>query len=208
LEVTKARAAFLPTVSVTLSHSAGNLQYLNNQVSVNTAENTNSFRQGTANVAMLQVSIPLFDGLSTVSREREARAQKEKARADLDDARLEAETREKQIYLDLSSAFAREHTLADALKSSELALASNRAAYEVGLRINSDVLRAEDTVYATQRDLAHSRYEIVLDHLRLRANAGVLSLNDLRTVDALLVPAAGDGSLEAARILTGINDKQ
>jgi outer membrane protein len=186
LEVKKSRAAFLPTVSVSLSHSAGNLEYLNNQTSISTTGNTNSFRQGTTNVAMLQVSIPLFDGFSTLSKEREARAQKEKAAADLDDARLEAETHEKQIFLDLEDAFAREHTLAEALKSSELSLASNRAAYGVGLRINSDVLRAEDIVYTTKRDLARNRYEIVLDHLRLRANAGDLGEDDVRVVDALL----------------------
>ncbi|MDP9650926.1 outer membrane protein [Paraburkholderia caledonica] len=186
LELKKSRAAFLPTVSVSLSHSAGNLEYLNNQTSISTTGNTNSFRQGTTNVAMLQVSIPLFDGFSTLSKEREARAQKQKAAADLDDARLEAETHEKQIFLDLEDAFAREHTLAEALKSSELALASNRAAYGVGLRINSDVLRAEDIVYTTKRDLARNRYEIVLDHLRLRANAGDLGEDDVRVVDALL----------------------
>lgn len=197
LEVKKSRAAFLPTVSLSLSHSAGNLEYLNAQTSINTTGNANSFRQGTSNVAMVQVSLPLFDGFSTLSKEREARAEKEKAIADLDDARLEAQTREKQLFLNLDNAFARERTLVEALKSSELALASNRAAYEVGLQINSDVLRAEDIVYTTKRDLARSRYEIVLDHLRLRANAGELGEDDLRAVDALLREPVSDTQARA-----------
>jgi outer membrane protein len=194
LEVKKSRDAFLPTVSVTLSHSVGNLEYLNDQVSISTGGNANSFRQGSTNVAMLQVSIPIFDGLSTLSRERQAQAERDKADADLESARLDAQTREQQIYLDLDSAFARARTLNEALKSGKLAMESNRAAYAVGLRINSDVLRAEDSVYSTERDLAHSRYDIVLNHLRLRANAGELTEGDLHVVDALLAPAEADNS--------------
>jgi len=192
LEVQKSHEAFLPTVSVTLSHSAGNLEYLNDQVSIGTGSNANSFRQGSSNVAMLQASIPIFDGFSTLSKEREARALKDKADADLDNARLNAEAQEQQIYLDLDNAFARARTLNDASNASRLATESNRAAYAVGLRINSDVLRAEDVVYSTQRDLVHSRYDIVLDHLRLRANVGELSEDDLRAVDAMLISPAPD----------------
>jgi outer membrane protein len=194
LEVKKSHDAFLPTASVTLSHSAGNLEYLNDQVAISTGGNANSFRQGSSNVAMLQISIPLFDGFSTLSREREARAQNEKADADLDTARLNAEAQEREVYLDLDNAFARARTLDDALRASVLATESNRAAYAVGLRINSDVLRAEDVVYSTQRDLAHSHYDIVLNHLRLRANAGELSDDDMRAVDALLTSPASDPS--------------
>ena len=185
-EVRKARAAFLPTVGVTLSHSGGNLNYLNDQVAINTSGNQNSFHQGSSNVAMLQISIPLFDGLSTVSAERAALAQDDKAQADFDDARLEAELRAKQIYLDLSNAFAQEQTLSRALAAGRLALESNRTGYDVGLRINTDVLRAEEVVYTTSRDLARSRYEIVLDHLRLRANAGELNEQDIQTISSLL----------------------
>lgn len=199
LELKKSRATFLPTVNVTLSHSAGNLEYLNDQVAISTSGNANTYRQGTANVAMLQVSIPLFDGFSTLSKEREARAQKDKADADLDNARLNAQAQEREVYLDLDSAFARARTLDGALRAASLATESNRAAYAVGLRINSDVLRAEDVVYSTQRDLARSRYDIVLNHLRLRANAGELGEEDVRAVSALLSAITPESSPASAK---------
>ncbi len=199
LEVKKSRDTFLPTVSVVLSHSVGNLEYLNDQVAISTGGNANSYRQGTSNVAMLQVSIPLFDGFSTLSKEREARAKKDKSDADLDNARLNAQAREREVYLDLDTAFARARTLDDALRAASLATESNRAAYAVGLRINSDVLRAEDVVSSTARDLAHSRYDILLNHLRLRANAGELGEDDVRTVDALLSATAPEPSHPVAQ---------
>ena len=199
IEVKKSRDTFLPTVSVTLSHSVGNLEYLNDQVSISTGGNANTYRQGTSNVAMLQVSIPLFDGFSTVSQEREARAQRDKADADLDNARLNAQAQEREVYLDLETAFARASTLEGALKTAILATESNRAAYAVGLRINSDVLRAEDVVYSTQRDLARSRYDVVLNHLRLRANAGELGEDDVRAVNALLSAITPESSPPSAQ---------
>jgi outer membrane protein len=185
-ELAKNRAAFLPTVSVTLSHSNGNLEYLNDQVAISTDGNQNTFHQGNANVAMLQISIPLFDGFSTVSKERETDALRDKAQSDLEDARLTAEFQAKQLYLHLANDFAQQQTLSRALASSSLALDSNKVGYEVGVRINTDVLRAQDVVYAAERDLARSRYDIVLDHLRLRANAGQLGEQDLQAVNAIL----------------------
>lgn len=185
-ELARVRATFLPTADLSLGHSSGNLQYLNDQVSINTGGSLNSWHQGSSNAVMLRVSIPLFDGFSTVSKERETRALKDKAESDLADARLQAEFQATQIFLHLANAFAQQETLSSALAASKLALDSTRIGYEVGVRVNADVLRAQDLVYSVQRDLKRTRYDIVLDHLRLRANAGELGEQDLRQANDLL----------------------
>ncbi len=188
-ELKRIRATFLPTISLTLSHGSGNLEYLDGQVPVNTYANQNSFHQGSASVAMLQISIPLFDGFSTVSKERETLALRDKAQSDLADARLEAEFQAKRIFLHLANSFAQQSTRASALAAARLALASNKVGYDVGVRVNADVLHAQDVVYSAQRDLKRTRYDIILDYVRLRANAGLLCEHDLQQVNALLTGA-------------------
>ncbi|KPD14804.1 hypothetical protein ADM96_37305 [Burkholderia sp. ST111] len=188
-ELARVRAMFLPTVDLTFSHSTGNLDYLNDQMLVDTAGSANSWHQGHANTVMLRLSIPLFEGFSTVSKERETRALKDKAESDLADARLQAEYQATQIFIHLANAFAQQEMLTSALAATKLALASTKTAYEVGVRVNADVLRAQDLVYSTQRDLKRTRYDIVLDHLRLRANAGELGEQDIQQANALLTNA-------------------
>ncbi len=66
------------------------------------------------------------------------------------------------------------------------ALESNKLGYEVGVRINIDVLNAQDTLFTTRRDLAKARYDTILNGLKLKAQAAVLSDEDLQAVNALL----------------------
>jgi outer membrane protein len=73
-----------------------------------------------------------------------------------------------------------------ALVSSQSALESNKLGYEVGVRINIDVLNAQQQLYATRRDLAKARYDTLLAQLRLKAAAGGLSEDDVQAVNALL----------------------
>ena len=54
------------------------------------------------------------------------------------------------------------------------------------MRINIDVLNAQDTLFTTRRDLAKSRYDTILNGLKLKAQAAVLSDEDLQAVNALL----------------------
>jgi outer membrane protein len=70
--------------------------------------------------------------------------------------------------------------------SSQSALESNRLGYQVGVRINIDVLNAQQQVYSTRRDLAKARYDTVMNGLRLKAAAGTLTEADLAVVNALL----------------------
>jgi outer membrane protein len=72
--------------------------------------------------------------------------------------------------------------------SSQSALDSNRLGYEVGVRINIDVLNAQQQLYSTRRDLALARYNLLVNQLKLRAAVGGLRQEDLERVNAALVP--------------------
>ena len=49
----------------------------------------------------------------------------------------------------------------------------------MGVRINIDVLNAQQQLYSTRRDLAKARYDTLMNSLRLKAAAGNLSEADL-----------------------------
>ncbi|MBK7953180.1 MAG: TolC family protein, partial [Candidatus Accumulibacter sp.] len=69
--------------------------------------------------------------------------------------------------------------------SSLSSLESNRLGYEVGVRINIDVLNAENQVYVTRRDLAKARFNTLLAQLKLKAAVGSLAESDLERINSL-----------------------
>ena len=71
-------------------------------------------------------------------------------------------------------------------RSSQLALESNRLGYEVGVRINIDVLNAQQQLFAAQRDLAKARNDTLLASLQLRAAVGGLQPADVEAVSQVI----------------------
>jgi outer membrane protein len=136
--------------------------------------------------AGLQFSVPIFNGGSLDSRQREAIAQLDKAENDVISAQRAAAQSSRAIYKKLSSGLATVKALQQAEKSSQLALDSNQLGYQVGVRINIDVLNAQQQLFSTQRDLARARYEVLLDTLRLKQATGSLVETDLQAISALL----------------------
>ncbi|MBK9018638.1 MAG: TolC family outer membrane protein [Sulfuritalea sp.] len=134
----------------------------------------------------LQLSIPIYAGGVTASRDREAVALKEKAAADLDNARRTAALNARQAYLGVSSGLAQVKAYEAALTSSQSALDSNKLGYEVGVRINIDVLNAQSQLFDTRQKLAKARLDTLGALLKLKASAGSLSEDDVAAINALL----------------------
>ena len=61
---------------------------------------------------------------------------------------------------------------------------ANRTGYEVGVRINLDVLNAQQQLFTSQRDLAQARYTYLVGVMRLRAAAGTLEADAIRELAA------------------------
>jgi outer membrane protein len=136
--------------------------------------------------AIVQLTIPLFSGGYTQSVVREKSALASKALADYENTRRNVAQATRQAYLAFTSGLAQVKAYEAAELSALSALDSNKLGYEVGVRINIDVLNAQDTLFTTRRDLAKSRYDTILNGLKLKAQAAVLSDEDLRAVNALL----------------------
>lgn len=120
------------------------------------------------------------------ARIRETLALVDKNRNDIEAARRLASLGVRQSYLGVTSGVASVAAQQQALKSAETLLASTKLGLEVGVRTNLDVLNAQQQVTQVQRDLALARYNTLLNDLRLKAAAGVLSEDDLRATNAYL----------------------
>jgi outer membrane protein len=136
----------------------------------------------------LQLALPLYQGGSLNSKEREAAALYQKSKDDLENARRSAALVARQSYLSVINGIAQVGALEQARVSSQSALASNKLGYEVGVRINIDVLNAQQQLYSTERDLAVARYNTITNQLRLKAAAGSLRGEDLEEVNRALNP--------------------
>ena len=134
----------------------------------------------------LQLTLPIFSGFSTTSQVRQAISLEEKARTDLDTAKRNAAQGARTAYLGVQSGLSQVRALEAAETSSKLALEANQLGYQVGVRINIDVLNAQQQLYSTRRDLAKARYDTLVSGLRLKAAAGSLSQEDLSQLNALL----------------------
>lgn len=140
----------------------------------------------TSKVVGLQLALPLYQGGATASRIREALANEERARQDLENVRRTAELAARQAFLGVTNGMAQVNALQAALVSSQSSLDSTRLGLEVGVRTQVDVLNAQQQLFSTRRDLAQARYNYILSLLRLKAAVGTLAEEDLVKVNGWL----------------------
>lgn len=174
--------------------SAGHLPTLDLVANKGNNKSVNSFTgapfETEFNNVGLQLNIPLFQGGAVISRQREAAANRNAAQSGLESSKRNAALATRQYYLGVVNGLAQIKALKAARESSLSALESNKLGYEVGVRINIDVLNAENQVYTARRDLAKATFDTLMAQLRLRAAVGSLGDADLEQINALLDPAS------------------
>ena len=148
-------------------------------------------RDTTSSSIGLQLQLPIFQGGSVSSREREAAALYQRSKDDVENSRRTAVLTARQLYLSTLNGITQVAALEQAKVSSQSALDSNKLGYEVGIRINIDVLNAQQQLYSTERDLALARYNTILNNLRLKAASGTLREEDLEEVNRVLTVVVG-----------------
>ncbi|TAN73546.1 MAG: channel protein TolC [Gallionella sp.] len=151
--------------------------------------NGGSFGVGSDNTSKsigVQLSLPLFQGGATQSKWREAQANRDRARQELENARREVALQTRTAYLGVVSGIAQVKALQQALVSSESVLEASKMGQEVGVRTNLDVLNAQQQLYLTRRDLYQAEYNYLLSQLRLKAATGSLGEDELGKVNQAL----------------------
>ncbi|MDR0378349.1 MAG: TolC family protein, partial [Candidatus Accumulibacter sp.] len=175
-EVERMRAGHYPTLDVVANYGRND--------SLASATTGGSLQTDTRNIG-LQLSIPIYEGGAVNSKVREAIANRSAARSLLENSRRVAVLDARQSFLGVVNGLARIQALEAALVSGISALEANRLGYDVGVRINIDVLDAEQQVYVTRRDLARARFDTLLAQLELKAAVGTLDEDDLARIGPL-----------------------
>ncbi len=175
-EVDKARGGHYPTLDLVANYGRNHA-------------NGGTFGIGSdtrnANIGVV-LNVPLFQGGATSAKWREAEANRERAQAELENARRTVATQTSLAYLGVVSGMAQVQALQQALRSSESVLEASKLGHEVGVRTNLDVLNAQQQLYATRRDLYQAQYNYLLSQLRLRAAVGALNEDELGKINQAL----------------------
>ncbi len=178
LETTKAEAGNKPTLDGTLGYN----------ISRNPNGGTTSGLSSQTNSASIGVvfNYPLFAGYAIQNRIKETVSLEEKARNDLEGAKRAIAQATRTAYFGVVSGQGQVKALEAAEASSQSALDANKLGYQVGVRINIDVLNSQSQLFQIKRDLAKARYDVLVGGLRLRQANGTLKPEDLDAVNTLL----------------------
>ncbi|WP_334153464.1 TolC family outer membrane protein [Tepidimonas sp.] len=178
LEVRKAEAAKGPTLDAVAQY-----QFARAPSSVATIPGY--LRSQTASIGV-QFNLPLYSGGALDNRVKETMALEDKARNDVEGAVRGVSQATRAAFFGVQSGLGQVRALEAAEASSQSALEANQLGYQVGVRINIDVLNAQSQLYQTKAQLAKARYDVLVGTLRLRQAAGVLKSEDLQPINALL----------------------
>ena len=178
LETRKAQAGHKPTLDVTAGYNIAQ----NN----GSAAAAQDYRTNAATIG-LAFNLPLFAGYAIQNRVRETLALEEKARHDLEATKRTVAQATRTAFYGVLSGQGQIRALEAAEASSQSALDANKLGYQVGVRINIDVLNSQSQLFQTKRDLARARYDVLVGGLRLRQASGTLRAEDLQSVNALLL---------------------
>jgi outer membrane protein len=180
LETTKAEAGHKPTLDLVAGYTP--TRYKNGKGINSSQVDTN------ATSMSLSFNMPLFAGFATQNRIKETIALEDKARSDLEAAERAVAQATRSAFFGLQSGLGQVNALQAAEASSQSALDANKLGYQVGVRINIDVLNSQSQLFQTKRDLAKARYDVLLGQLKLRQAVGSLTEADLAAINALLNP--------------------
>jgi outer membrane protein len=139
-----------------------------------------------ANQIGLQFSVPIFTGGLINSNARQTAALYDQSIANLDFLKKSNAVATKQAYLGFTNGIAQIKAYEAAEKSALTSLQSNRTGYNVGVRINIDVLNAQDQLITTQSSLYKARYDAIMNGIKLKSLSAVLTDDDVIAVNKLL----------------------
>jgi protease secretion system outer membrane protein len=148
-------------------------------------ESLNTYNQATVNRSIgVQVSIPIYQGGAVNAATRQAAANYEKAQADVDARTAKIMVDLRKAHSLVQSSVHKIEALAKAVESGKELMKATQQSIKGGVRINLDLLNAQQQLYTSQRDLAQARYSYLIGILHLRAIAGTVGDNDIRELAA------------------------
>ena len=134
----------------------------------------------------IQLTFPIYSGGLVSSQVRQAVYQHRAAKERLERVARQTEHDARDAYLGVLSEISRVKALHRAVESNLTALRATESGYEAGTRTAVDVLQSRQQWVQAQTDYAHSRYDYMLNVIKLQQAAGTLSEQSLQRLNALL----------------------
>jgi protease secretion system outer membrane protein len=173
LEIGKQRAGHYPRIDLIAAYSKGD------------AESINTYNQNSVNRTIgVQVNLPLYQGGAINAATRQAAAGYGRAQADFDVRNNKVMVELRKAHSIVLSSVHKIEALEKAVASGQLLMRATEQSIKGGVRINLDLLNAQQQLYTSQRDLAQARYSYLIGLVRLRAAAGTLDADSVREAAA------------------------
>lgn len=173
LEIGRQRAGHAPRLDFVATYSKGD------------SETLNTYTQDTVNRSIgIQLTVPIYAGGAVNATTRQAVAGYERAKADLDVKTNKILIELRKAHDLVASSVSRVGALVKATESGKELMKATEQSIKGGVRINLDLLNAQQQLFSSQRDLAQARYSYLLGLMRLRAAAGTLDSDNVRQIAA------------------------
>ncbi|PPK68272.1 outer membrane protein [Methylobacter tundripaludum] len=167
---------------------SGHLPRLDLIGSYGASDNTSSFgARGDTQSIGVQLNVPLFEGGAVNSRTRQAGYEYQAAKEDLVAKKRAVKRQVKDAYRGIMTAISRVAALKAAVISATSALEATEAGFGVGTRTMIEVLNEQRNLYRAKRDFARTRYDYLINSIKLKQAASSLSQDDIEQVNRLLV---------------------
>ncbi len=172
-QLSRTRADYWPSLALIANHQR--------------SSDSNYFTDRERNTLVgVQLSMNLLDGGGTTAKTVQAVAQLERARQEQESLTSDAEIKASQAFLEVVSGVAQITAYQQAVKSGEITLIGMQVGQKAGLRTNTDVLNAQQQLFAARRDLQKERYTYLINRLTLKAAVGDLGDASVEAVDRLV----------------------
>jgi outer membrane protein len=137
----------------------------------------------------LQLSFPIYSGGMVSSQVRQAVYQHRAAKERVERVARQTEHDARDSYLGVLSEISRVKALRRAVESNATSLRATESGYEAGTRTAVDVLQSRQLWVQATTDYSRSRYDYMLNVLKLQQAAGTLSQQSLEKINSLLKDA-------------------
>ena len=134
----------------------------------------------------VQLAFPIYSGGGVSAATRQAASQYQATQDGLSQTKRAVTKQVKNAYRGVTSSISSVKALKAGTVSAKSALEATEAGFSVGTRTTVDVLISQRSVFSAYRNYSQARYDYILNHLKLKQAAGVLSKDDLDKFNQLL----------------------
>ncbi len=170
-EISKSQAGHVPRIELNANYNHG--------LSETFATRNQDLNMRTVGV---QLIIPIYSGGYVNATSKQAVARRDKARADLDATTSKIMIELRKQFSAVKSGVVKIDGLQKSVDSATALVEATKQSIKGGVRINADLLNAQQQLVAAKRDLASARYNYLVAYLKLRVAAGTVNIDDVRTV--------------------------